>query len=256
MDNQAFLKSLQALETSLSDIDSARKQVQKVTNSASELSGIVSSYCNALKGISESITVILRDSRNFNLETLDAWNKKISVIQNEASKIFDATSSNLTKFESEESKIIERMQGKISIAINPIGDSVKKLGKKIDEFNNISSQLNKSIENLTGIQDEIQDKLDSFILEVYNSNDHVDNSINKTTDGLKGIQTFVDGKFTETSEALDALTQKCNKITEAIAKNRSAAEEQNALTNQRIKTFGIAIIAIQCAGILLQFLVG
>lgn len=266
MENQAIIKSLKALEASLSEIESARTQVSIVTSSAEELSSIIFKYTDTLGEVSKSISDILQESKKFNLDTLKIWNEKILEIQAEISKIIESISSNLDIFEKKESMIIEEVRSKILDSVSPIDEHIHDLSLVIEELKSSTDLLRKEIDRL-GILD-LKNKIESISNNISGVDTKIVNAITDMKSRISGLysllQTEIAGVKSNLSDISSNITTETSKNSEKIdnvstliskykADIQDLIADQNKLIIRRITIFGSIIIILECLSIAMRF---
>lgn len=157
MDNKEILASLAALESSLEEIMSAKGQVDTVVQSANMLFGSISSYKDALENISKSIALILADSKEFNLKTLNNWEEKIAEIQNETSKLKKTVISYDAEMKNHQKEMVEEFGKELKATLTPIDDKVSDLTKFLEILENQASTLKDQIDRFAtvGIESDL-----------------------------------------------------------------------------------------------------
>lgn len=259
MDNQSILKSLQALEASLKDINSAKEEVIIVTKSVNGLADVITKYKNSLESISTSVSDVLKDCKDFNSEILKEWQSNIVEIQKETKKLMEAVDHHSIDIANEQKKIIKEFGTELR---DKIKDELKPLTLHINELESQVSTLKKQVDRI--INTDINASFKYVVDKIKETESQIDATINKSIVEFnvlnKSLQvelqntiTDLDSKITSlneitttsTNQTLSSLNQTKNEILEAI-KIRSKFDK-------KIVIFGLSIILLIIIDIIMNF---
>lgn len=240
MDNKEILASLAALESSLEEIMSAKGQVDTVVQSANMLFGSISSYKDALENISKSIALILADSKEFNLKTLNNWEEKIAEIQNETSKLKKTVISYDAEMKNHQKEMVEEFGKELKATLTPIDDKVSDLAKFLEILENQASTLKDQIDRFAAVG--IESDLNNIISRI--------NSLEKNMESMnKSLSAQIDMANKNTAKMQKAIS---TALTSSEKKVLTTAQNQSSLLSTKITIFGIVVILLIFVDIILK----
>ena len=183
MENQSILESLNVLENTLKEVNAAKEQVEQVTSSAKELSDIISMYKESLDAVAASISGILKDSKDFNLKTLDEWSEKIFEVKNEAEVLKAAVRAFAEDLKEDEKNILETFKGHVDkFSQLDLTASFERVNNNIEStVEIIDSKIDKRISNA---QSFLCENLKSFLMQRQEWQDSLSESVNNRFDNL------------------------------------------------------------------------
>lgn len=158
--NENILKSLAVLEQNLKDIESAKKQVNKVVQSSDDLAKVIESYQASFDGVTKNLKTILSEIKNVNLDTIKDLSKRNKDLSNEITRLteFDFTNS----FNSIETKVIDQFEKDLKKSFVILDKKIKNLQDEISELQDQTTRL-KTIDI-----DAHFDKISSDLTKDYN----------------------------------------------------------------------------------------
>lgn len=240
MDNKEILASLAALESSLEEIMSAKGQVDTVVQSANMLFGSISSYKDALENISKSIALILADSKEFNLKTLNNWEEKIVEIQNETSKLKKTVISCDAEMKNHQKEMVEEFGKELKATLTPIDDKVSDLTKFLEILENQASTLKDQIDRFAAVG--IESDLNNIISQI--------NTLEKSMESMnKSLSAQIDMANKNTAKMQKAISIA---LTTSEKKILAIFQEQTSRTLAKITILGVVIFSLILVNIILK----
>ena len=240
MDNKEILASLAALESSLEEIMSAKGQVDTVVQSANMLFGSISSYKDALENISKSIALILADSKEFNLKTLNNWGEKIAEIQNETSKLKKTVISYDAEMKNHQKEMVEEFGKELKATLTPIDDKISDLTKFLEILETQVSILKDQIDRLTAVG--IESDLTAIISRI--------TALEKNIESMnKNFSAQIDIANKSTSKMQKAISIA---LTTSEKKILAIFQEQTSRTLAKITIWGVVIFLLILVNIILK----
>ena len=130
--NENILKSLAVLEQNLKDIHSAKEQVIQVVKSSEDLAKIIDSCKSSFEGLSVNVQNVLKESRDFNLDTITKLSEQTESFKKEVTRLveFDFMKS----FQSMETEVIKQFEKDLLARLVALDKKEQDLQVKIDEF--------------------------------------------------------------------------------------------------------------------------
>lgn len=238
--------SLERLEQSLKDIESAKNQVEKTVKTSNELQGVVAGYVSSLDSLLTNVKDWVKEISSFQGSNITGIEKSIGNIQNSCDKVIEKftnstdkvsdnlkqkTAEELSKFESANTKLtsqvdkLAKLDEHLKSATRAI-DSVKdKLGEVLKELNDSQNTQDKSLEALGKGQEKLGTKSD----EIKTSCDGISKSLDSVSSTIEGISTVVNDSKNEIFEIKRNTDTYRNEIRSDISK---LDEKVTALSTQ------------------------
>lgn len=209
--------SLERLEQSLKDIESAKNQVEKTVKTSNELQGVVAGYVSSLDSLLTNVKDWVKEISSFQGSNITGIEKTIVNIQKSCDKVIekftnstDKVSDNLKQKTEEELSKFESANTKLTLQVDKLAkldehlksatsaiDSVKdKLGEVLKELKDLQNTQDKSLEALGKGQEKLGTKSD----EIKTSCDGISKSLDSVSSTIEGISTVVNDSKNEILE--------------------------------------------------------
>ena len=220
--------ALERLEKNLSEVESAKKQVEETIATSESLQQIIGRYSDSLVELNKEITKFIAEVHNYqSLKTseLDTAIKKImtscEVVINKfnvdvksSTDAFNAKFSEaITKFGSENNKLAEQVT-KLSSLHGTLKDAtseIKEIERKLDE---IAKNLKDSQAEQDRTLDNIKSSIDALPAKIKSQNDEVINTINVQANDLEN-------KADEIKTSAATAIQKLDTIISVLSETKS-----------------------------------
>lgn len=137
--NENILKSLAVLEQNLKDIESAKKQVNKVVQSSDDLIKVATTYNSSFEGVTKNLKATISEIKNVNLDTIKDLSNKNKELSSEVTRLteFDFTNS----FDSIETKVIENFEKDLKKSFITLDKKIKYLQDETSELQGQTTRL-------------------------------------------------------------------------------------------------------------------
>lgn len=217
--NYEITTAIEHLESSLKNIDSARRQVEQTVNSYSELKDEVRLYIDGFNGISEEVTKLismLSDQRN---GLLSATNNINAGFKNNC----DKTISNFSNAVDSAKSLIEEEAVSVSNKLNDCITSFNSVTEK--GISSFGEECEKIREGFQTQYQECLNNLNSGVAKIQEVNKELLTIPNRVKDSLnnsiKEIKTLVDGVSAMVSSTEEALVSCNSEISKCFDKAQS-----------------------------------
>lgn len=218
--------ALQRLEQNLSDLTSARKQVEDTVKASSELQKVVAEYvssietlCTHLKrwdadlgnresSLSHEIENMISQLTTSNTQIVSLFQKSV---EDTSSEFSNNTNAEITKFVEQNNKLAERVQ-----ELNKLREEIKKSTGEIQAIKESSAQISKDLKESQEGQDVLLDEIKAKVLAT-------DTSTQEIITTLGTISQSISTSFNNLSSKCDALTNDIAGLAQLCQSIQSAA---------------------------------
>ena len=268
MENNELFQTIEQLKSTLSEISSAREQVEKTVKSSTDLQKVVEDYVASVKTLCVGLNAWNDSLGDFGNDLRERYEKAISKLITSCSEIITTfhtdvgkiatvfktqTEDTISKFEKQNNTLSDKVKElgvlrdeiKTAIAeIAPIKESLSQLSKELKEsqkeqdivLDDIRQKATNIPATIKGYTDAIVEKLETInqglktILE--NTNTKID-LLNEKADYLKSVS----------SQILSVLQSSTTSITSAIATSKKETAKSITI-NRWIIIIGIIMLAV------------
>lgn len=155
--------ALERLETNLTEVESAKKQVEETIATSESLQQIIGRYSESLSSMGKDISAFIEEIRNYQ-------GNKTSVLDSAVDTIKTSCDCVINKFNAEVKLAIKSFDEKLSETIVKFGSENEKLRIQVNKLNSLQEVLNKAIKEVN----EVENKVDILATELKNSQDEQD----------------------------------------------------------------------------------
>lgn len=237
--------ALERLEKNLSEVESAKKQVEETIATSESLQQIIGRYSDSLVELNKEITKFIAEVHNYqSLKTseLDTAIKKImtsceaviskfNVDVKSSTDAFNAKFSEaITKFGSENNKLAEQVT-KLSSLHGTLKDAtseIKEIERKLDEIaknlKDSQAEQDRTLDNIKSSIDALPAKIKSQIDEVINTINVQANDLENKADEIKTSAATAIQKLDTIISVLSETKTLCNGIKSDIAELKKSMD--------------------------------
>lgn len=266
--------SLERLEQSLKDIESAKNQVEKTVKTSNELQGVVAGYVSSLDTLLTNVKEWVEEISSFQGSNITGIEKSIVNVQNSCDKVIEKftnstdkvsdnlkhkTEEELSKFEGANTKLtsqvdkLAKLDEHLKSATSAIESVKDKLGEVLKELKDSQNIQDKSLEALGKGQEKLCTKSD----EIKTSCDGISKSLDSVSSIIEGISNVVNDSKKEISEIkrnidtykneirsdLSNLDEKVTTLSTQLDTTTKALLKSSNV-NRRIVIVGIVLLAV------------
>lgn len=237
--------ALERLEKNLSEVESAKKQVEETIATSESLQQIIGRYSDSLVELNKEITKFIAEVHNYqSLKTseLDTAIKKImtsceaviskfNVDVKTSTDAFNAKfSETITKFGSENNKLAEQVTKLSSLhgALKDATSEIKEIERKLDEIaknlKDSQAEQDRTLDNIKSSIDALPAKIKSQIDEVINTINVQANDLENKADEIKTSAATAIQKLDTIISVLSETKTLCNGIKSDIAELKKSMD--------------------------------
>ena len=237
--------ALERLEKNLSEVESAKKQVEETIATSESLQQIIGRYSDSLVELNKEITKFIAEVHNYqSLKTseLDTAIKKImtsceaviskfNVDVKTSTDAFNAKfSETITKFGSENNKLAEQVTKLSSLhgALKDATSEIKEIERKLDEIaknlKDSQAEQDRTLDNIKSSIDALPAKIKSQIDEVINTINVQANDLENKADEIKTSAATAIQKLDTIISVLSETKSLCNGIKSDIAELKKSMD--------------------------------
>ena len=237
--------ALERLEKNLSEVESAKKQVEETIATSESLQQIIGRYSDSLVELNKEITKFIAEVHNYqSLKTseLDTAIKKImtsceaviskfNVDVKTSTDAFNAKcSETITKFGSENNKLAEQVTKLSSLhgALKDATSEIKEIERKLDEIaknlKDSQAEQDRTLDNIKSSIDALPAKIKSQIVEVINTINVQANDLENKADEIKTSAATAIQKLDTIISVLSETKSLCNGIKSDIAELKKSMD--------------------------------
>ena len=202
--------SLERLEQSLKDIESAKNQVEKTVKTSNELQGVVAGYVSSLDSLLTNVKDWVKEISSFQGSNITGIEKSIVNIKNSCDKVIE-------KFTNSTDKTSDNLKQKTKEELSKFESANTKLTSQVDKLANLDEHL----KSATSAIDSVKDKLGEVLKELKDSQNTQDDLLKALQKGQESLAEKSDDIQKLNSEILKSLS----KISSAIEKVSSAVSD-------------------------------
>lgn len=200
--------SLERLEQSLKDIESAKKQVENTVKTSNELQGVVAGYVSSLDSLLTNVKDWVKEISSFQGSNITGIEKSIVNVQNSCDKVIE-------KFTNSTDKVSDNLKHKTEEELSKFEGANTKLTSQVDKL----AKLDEHLKSATSAIDSVKDKLSEVLKELKDSQKTQDESLEALGKGQEKLITKSDEIKTscnEISKSLDSVSSKIGGITNVV----------------------------------------
>ena len=186
--------SLERLEQSLKDIESAKQQVEKTVGTSNELQGVVAKYITSLDTLLTSVKEWMTEISSFQSSNITEIEKTIENIRKSCDKVIE-------KFSAATGEISYNLKKQTLEELSKFESANTKLTTQVDKLENLDEQL----KSATSAIDSIKEKLAEVLKELKESQKTQDNLLEAIHKGQEGLCAKSDNIHTLCNEILKSL---------------------------------------------------
>lgn len=214
-------ESLIRLENSLQQIDSARKQVEKVVTNAGTLQETVAGYLDVLKGLNGAVSrlkdMIVEQNEQLSQDMAEA-NTQLNNNSKQIANNFKATASNTaSKFATDTNQSLSILQEKIDDITGQISE-LAQLEQAYESATQTVSQLNEQITTLANEVDESQKQQDTVLATIERKVDTYNTNVNTNIGTITNLMTQLSGR-------VNSLQTSTNNISASVANLQTICQQ-------------------------------
>lgn len=244
MENNELFQTIEQLKTTLSEISSAREQVEKTVKSSSDLLKVVEDYVASVRTLCVGLITMEDSWGDFGNDLRERYEKAISKLITSCSEIITAFRTDVVKIATEFKTQTEGTLSKFEEQNNTLSEKIKELGVLRDEIKTaiaviapikeslaqLSKDLKESQEKQDVVLDDINQKVKDIPVTIKGYTDKIVEKIDAVCQELK---TLLDS----TSTKIDLLNEKADNLKNATAQILSAVQSSSeTLTNAIISS--------------------
>ena len=211
MENSEIIRTIEKLKTTLTDVESARKQVKDTVEAYSNTQIEIQSYVDTLKHIEESISELIKllDDKNTVLDQqVDSF---IETTKNTCDSVIDQIQEKLTTVSQGFANETNRSINSFKVQIDRFDSSINKVDTLTTKVDEIAKEVSTVLETNKNLQKELHDS--------QKAQDVVIDSICKSQKDIINTLAHQDEKSENQDKVLDSLSQSLTRNTESISKN-------------------------------------
>lgn len=146
--------ALERLETNLTEVESAKKQVEETIATSESLQQIIGRYSESLSSMGKDISAFIEEIRNYQ-------GNKTSELDSAVDTIKTSCDCVINKFNAEVKLAIKSFDEKLSETIVKFGSENEKLRIQVNKLNSLQDVLNKATKEVN----EVEKKVDILATE-------------------------------------------------------------------------------------------
>ena len=205
--------SLERLEQSLKDIESAKNQVEKTVKTSNELQGVVAGYVSSLDSLLANVKDWVKEISSFQGSNITGIEKTIVNIQKSCDKMIE-------KFTNSTDKVSDNLKQKTEEELSKFESANTKLTSQVDKL----AKLDEHLKSATSAIDSVKDKLGEVLKELKDSQNTQDNLLEAIQKGQEGLA--------EKNKDIHTL---CDEIMKSLSKVSRAIEDVDSTANDSLK---------------------
>ena len=209
--------SLERLEQSLKDIESAKNQVEKTVKTSNELQGVVAGYVSSLDTLLTTVKEWVEEISSFQGSNITGIEKSIVNVQNSCDKVIE-------KFTNSTDKVSDNLKHKTEEELSKFEGANTKLTSQVDKL----AKLDEHLKSATSAIDSVKDKLGEVLKELKDSQNTQDESLEALGKGQEKLCTKSDEIKTscnEISKSLGSVSSKIGGITNVVNDSKKEISE-------------------------------
>lgn len=224
---------LERLENDLSEVESAKKQVEETIATSESLQQIIGRYTETLNAMSNDISAFIEEVHNYH-------DMKVYELGSAADALKTSCECVSTKFNEDVKDAIEGFDGKFTEAIEKFGSENEKLQIQVHKLNSLQDSLNKATEKVK----EVENKVDILATELKNSQDEQDNMLTSVKSSLEALSPSIKSQaetiVSEVNRHTLDLESISNEISEKVSTSIQKLENHiSVLTETKVICNGI-----------------
>lgn len=217
--------ALERLETNLTEVESAKKQVEETIATSESLQQIIGRYSESLSSMGKDISAFIEEIRNYQ-------GNKTSELDSAVDTIKTSCDCVINKFNAEVKLAIKSFDEKLSETIVKFGSENEKLRIQVNKLNSLQDVLNKATKEVN----EVEKKVDILATELKNSQDEQDKVLANVKSSLEILPSSVKSNAEEIvseikNRTLD-LKSKSEEIIGDISKAIQKLDIQNSVLTE------------------------
>ena len=237
--------ALERLEKNLSEVESAKKQVEETIATSESLQQIIGRYSDSLVELNKEITKFIAEVHNYQslktsvldtaikkiMTSCDAVISKFNVDVKTSTDAFNAKfSETITKFGSENNKLAEQVTKLSSLhgALKDATSEIKEIERKLDEIaknlKDSQAEQDRTLDNIKSSIDALPAKIKSQIDEVINTINVQANDLENKADEIKTSAATTIQKLDTIISVLSETKSLCNGIKSDIAELKKSMD--------------------------------
>lgn len=214
--------SLERLEKSLKNIESAKQQVEKIVGTSNELQEVVAGYVSSLDSLLTNVKDWVKEISLFQGSNITGIEKSIENIQKSCNTV-------IKKFTDSTGKIYDNLETKVTEELSKFEEANTKLTSQVDKL----AKLDEYLKSATSTIDSVKEKLGEVLKELKESQSFQD-------DLLKDLQK--DQK--DIAEKSNDIQTQCNEILKSLGSVSSAIEGVSSIVSDSLKE--ISVLKKEC----------
>ena len=237
--------ALERLEKNLSEVESAKKQVEETIATSESLQLIIGRYSDSLVELNKEITKFIAEVHNYQslktteldtaikmiMTSCEAVISKFNVDVKTSTDAFNAKfSETITKFGSENNKLAEQVTKLSSLhgALKDATSEIKEIERKLDEIaknlKDSQAEQDRTLDNIKSSIDALPAKIKSQIDEVINTINVQANDLENKADEIKTSAATTIQKLDTIISVLSETKSLCNGIKSDIAELKKSMD--------------------------------
>jgi chromosome segregation ATPase len=245
--------ALERLEQNLTQLDSARKQVEKTVHASNDLQTIVAGYVASINKLVGEIKEWEKSLEGIQIKFSESANKALTDMKASCEKIstdFSASVDDSIKKFSEQNSLLEKKVKEM----DALRDEIKSATKEIQTVKDLLSNISKDLKDSQNKQDETLNNISQVVSGLPETmKGHTDKIIEQANDAKKDLKaildetkpiiTGIDGKADSLAQSITTLQTSVGSVKSSCDKIKSTLdgikEEIEAVKNATAKSINI-----------------
>ena len=197
--------SLERLEQSLKDIQSAKQQVEKTVETSDKLQGVVSKYVSSLDTLLKGVQDWVKEISSFQSSNITDLEKTIEKVRKSCDKVIE-------NFTTSTNKLSDDLKEKTREELVKFESANTKLNSQVDKL----SKLDENLKYATNSIDTVKEKLGEVLKELKESQNTQDNLLEAIKKGQEGLKKECDTYTNQLKYEISNLDKKISAMNEQL----------------------------------------
>lgn len=217
--------ALERLENNLTEVESAKKQVEETIATSESLQQIIGRYTESLSSMGKDISAFIEEMRNYQ-------GNKTSELGSAVDKIKTSCECTINKFNADVKTAMKSFDEKFAETIVKFGSENEKLRIQVNKLDSLQDALNKAIKEVN----EVEKKVDILATELKNSQESQDETLESVKSSLEALPSSVKSHaeviVSEVKNRALDLKAKSEKIVGDVSKAIQTLNDQNLVLTE------------------------